>query len=199
MQFKFQLLNFIFYQWINLTEIKSLSLWTASVFLKGVQCPHCFMWWGRKDFEYLHQSCYLLLFSVQIQYRYRAEIKIFVFWSLKLLSYFFFPAGVLWPALNQATVDSPSSVLPPPPLASPIPAPWFPGSATTAEKQMDVMAGPSPVAADCNTAYSTGNCAKKPHPKKPFIDSKVAVWILHLVVLIFVRSNSLSLNFNPFS
>lgn len=50
------------------------------------------------------------------------------------------------------------------------------------------MAGPSSVAADCNTS---GNCAKKSKKtkknnlpyKKPFIDSKVAVQILNLVFL----------------
>lgn len=70
---------------------------------------------------------------------------------------------------------------------------------------MDEMAGPSSVAADCNTS---GNCAKKAKKKqtkktlpqkKPFIDSKVAVQILNLVFLVLVRSNSLSLNSNPFS
>lgn len=69
---------------------------------------------------------------------------------------------------------------------------------------MDEMAGPSSVAADCNTS---GNCAKKSKKtkknnlpyKKPFIDSKVAVQILNLVFLVLVRSNSLSLNSNPFS
>lgn len=44
-----------------------------------------------------------------------------------------FIAEDLWPALNQATADSLSSVLPPPLPASPTPAPWFPGSATTDE------------------------------------------------------------------
>lgn len=150
----------------NEISVSLNSIW----FLKEVQCPHCFMCWGRKAFEYLHQSCYLLFIQCANKYSIDTEQKSKSLCVLKLKTafFFFFPAGDLWPALNQATVDSPSSVLPPPPLASPIPAPWFPGSATTAEKQMDVMAGPSPVAADCNTAYSTGNCAKKTLPQKTF-------------------------------